>query len=76
MKPKTFQYCTIRDRAGYPAWRDDQTGRWVKAATVAKRTGLSLSYVKGFEDGRDGHGYRMTREERQAAEAALGVCLY
>jgi len=40
MKPKTFQYCTFRDREGRPAWRDDQTGRWIKAATLARRTGL------------------------------------
>ena len=76
MKPKTFQYCTFRDRAGCPAWRDDQTGRWIKAATLARRTGLTMGHIKGFENGRDGRGYRTALEDRQAAEAAAGVCLY
>jgi hypothetical protein len=76
MKPKTYQYCTVRDRAGRPAWRDDQTGRWIKAATLARRTGLAMGYIKSFESGRDGTGYWVTLEDRQAAEAAAGVCLY
>ena len=76
MKPKTFQYCTFRDREGRPAWRDDQTGRWIKAATLARRTGLTMSHIKGFENGRDGRGYSVAYEERTAAEAAAGVCLY
>jgi|DEB0MinimDraft_3_1074331.scaffolds.fasta_scaffold16301_4 hypothetical protein len=76
MKLKTFQYCTVRDRAGRPAWRDDQTKRWIKDATLARLTGLSLNHIKGFESGRDGTGYWATLEDRQAAETAAGVCLY
>ena len=76
MKKKTFEYCTIRNRAGRPAWRDDQTGRWIKAATLAKRTGLTMSHIRAFEDGRDWHGHWVTCEDRQAAETAAAVCLY
>ncbi|MFZ9092483.1 MAG: hypothetical protein ACO3FE_20590 [Planctomycetaceae bacterium] len=75
-RTKTYQYCTIRDRAGRPAWRDDQTGRWIKAATLARRTGLTMHHIKVFESGRDGYGYLMTYEERTATETELGVCLY
>jgi len=77
MKLKTYQYCSWRNHDGYAAWRDDQTGRWVKAATVAKRTGLPLLHIRRFEE----HiaAQQAEIEERvaaQAVEAAAGVCLY
>jgi len=70
-----YMYSTHRDRAGMLAWKDLQTGRFIKAATVAKRTGLPLTHIKSYENGPDGRGHRMPRDEREAIERDHGVCL-
>ena len=70
-----YLYSTHRDRAGKPAWKDLQTGRFIKNTTVVKRTGLTLKHIKSYENGADGRGHRMTRDERESIERDHGVCL-
>ena len=71
-----YQYASYRDRSGLPAWFSCATRRWVSRRTVAKRTGLPLSHLISFENGRDGYGYRETRDVRQQREIAAGVVLF
>jgi hypothetical protein len=54
-------------------WQDCQTNRWISSRTVADRTGLPLSHIVDFENGRDGYGYKMNKADRFAAEAKAGV---
>ena len=75
-KPRLYQYSSHRDRAGLPAWFDSQTRRHISRRTAMKRTGLPESHFIAFENGSDGHGYRMTLKDRQDAEEKAGVCLF
>ena len=73
---RKFSYSSGLDQMGLPPWKDHQTNRYISRKTLAKRTGLPLKHITDFENGRDGYGYRVTHQERQAAEAALGVELW
>ena len=73
---RKFSYSSGLDQMGLPPWKDNQTNRWISRKTLAARTGLTLKHITDFENGRDGRGYKMSNQERQAAEAALGVELW
>jgi hypothetical protein len=47
-------------------WRDMQTSRWISRKTLISRTGVAVDVVADFENGRDGHGHKMSRDERRA----------
>lgn len=72
-KTRQFSYSSGLDQMGLAPWKDCQTNRWISRRTLAKRTSLPLKHITDFENGRDGYGCKMTNQERQAAEAALGV---
>ena len=71
-----FQYASYRDRAGLPAWLDCQTRRYISRSTLMTRTGLSREHILSFENGRDGRGYRQSRETAQAERDRQQVILF